>query len=376
MQAMRDHQTRTVPADADEPCAIDARELCKSYDGPLVVDRVSFEVGRGEIVTLLGPSGSGKTSTLMLIAGFEDPNSGDIRLHGRSVLGLSPKERNLGVVFQSYALFPHMSVLDNVAFALRMRGVRGEERRRRAAEMLDRVGLTAFSERRPRQLSGGQQQRVALARALVFEPDALLLDEPLGALDKQLREQLQLEIKSIQQRMGVSIVLVTHDQSEAMMLSDRIAVMHDGCIQQVGSPEQVYSEPKTSFVASFLGETNLLPCAVADVQGGSATIVLADGSRRAALAPESTRPDDRHAISVRPERVRLCAEDEECGSSVAGVLTSRTFLGSSHRFVAQALGREIVATVPDGGSVRAVASGDRVRLAWEACDAKVLVLCD
>jgi putative spermidine/putrescine transport system ATP-binding protein len=356
--------------------AIEARGLCKSYDGPLVVNDVSFGVANGEIVTLLGPSGSGKTSTIMMLAGFEQPTQGDILLHGRSVVGVSAKDRRLGVVFQSYALFPHMSVLDNVAFPLRMRGVGRDERRRRAQEMLERVGLAPFAERKPRQLSGGQQQRVALARALVFEPAALLLDEPLGALDKRLRDQLQLEIKAIQERMGVAVVLVTHDQSEAMMLSDRIAVMHEGRIQQVGTPQEVYGHPATSFIASFLGETNLLPCSVERIDGGVATVLLADGSRGPARAGRRTTPSQKDGISVRPERVRILGPDDGCDCPVPGVLKAHTFLGSTHRFVVDALGHEVVATVADGERLPPVELGSPLRLGWDRDDAQLLVLDD
>ena len=229
----------------------------KAYDsGSYVVQDVSFTLEPGEFITLLGPSGSGKTTTLLMVAGFETPTRGRILVDGRDVAWLSPARRNFGVVFQGYALFPHLSVLENVEFALRMRRVSRHQSHLRAMEMLEKVGLTEFAKRRPRELSGGQQQRVALARALVFEPDALLLDEPLGALDKGLRETLQLEIKEIQRRIGISILLVTHDQDEAMMMSDYIAVMRNGRIVQLGSPADLYQHPRTPFVAGFLGETN------------------------------------------------------------------------------------------------------------------------
>jgi putative spermidine/putrescine transport system ATP-binding protein len=213
--------------------------------GPYVLEDINFSIERGEFLTLLGPSGSGKTTTLMIVAGFEVPTHGQVRVDGRDVARLAPERRNFGVVFQGYALFPHMSALENVEFALKMRRIPRRDCYRLSMEMLEKVGLSEFAMRRPRELSGGQQQRVALARALVFQPDALLLDEPLGALDKRLRESLQIEIKEIQQRIGISVLFVTHDQSEAMMMSDRIAVMRNGRIVQIGSPTDVYQHPQT-----------------------------------------------------------------------------------------------------------------------------------
>jgi ABC-type Fe3+/spermidine/putrescine transport system ATPase subunit len=228
--------------------------LTRYYGETAAVREVSLAVGAGEFVTLLGPSGSGKTTTLMIVAGFVEPSAGDVRIGGRSVLGLPPHRRNLGVVFQSYALFPHMPVFDNVAFPLRMRRVDRTETRRRVAAALDMVQLGALAERRIHQLSGGQQQRVALARALVFEPPVLLMDEPLGALDRKLREQMQLEIKRLQRALGLTAIYVTHDQEEALLLSDRVAIMHEGAIHQVGAPAEVYERPATAFVADFVGE--------------------------------------------------------------------------------------------------------------------------
>ena len=248
-----------MASDRATTAVVEVDRLCKRYDGPLVVEDVSFTLQPGEFLTLLGPSGSGKTSTMMMVAGFERPTAGDIRVGGRSVVGIPPQRRSLGIVFQSYALFPHMSVLDNVAFALRMRRIDRAERNRQAMDMLERVGLSEFAQRRPRQLSGGQQQRVALARALVFDPEALLLDEPLGALDKALREQLQREIKSIQQRMGVAALFVTHDQSEAMMMSDRIAVMRDGRIEQIDTPTRLTPSRLRLSLHRFLVRRTSLP---------------------------------------------------------------------------------------------------------------------
>lgn len=360
---------------ANAASAIGAHRLCKRYDGPLAVDNVSFDVAQGEFLTLLGPSGSGKTSTLMLIAGFEQPTSGDITLHDRNVVNLPPRARDLGVVFQHYSLFPHMSVLDNVAFPLRMRKVKHGERRRQAMEMLERVGLSEFSGRRPRQLSGGQQQRVALARALVFNPAALLLDEPLGALDKRLRDQLQIEIKAIQRKLGVSVLFVTHDQAEAMMMSDRIAVMNHGCIEQIGSPEVLYNHPNTSFIATFLGETNLIPCTVESVQSDRATVIFPDGSRCGARA-RGARPSakTKYGLSLRPERLKPVASSTDTDGYIEGLVTSRTFLGATHRLVVEGFGQELVATVADSAYALHEQPGDMLQLGWGACDAQLITL--
>lgn len=353
--------------------AIAIQALCKSYDGPMVVDHVEFKVEQGEFVTLLGPSGSGKTSTLMMIAGFEQPTSGDILLHGRSIVDVPARYRDLGIVFQSYALFPHMSVLENVAFPLRMRKVSKIERRRRAAEMLERVDLGAYKDRLPRQLSGGQQQRVALARALVFDPKALLLDEPLGALDKRLRDQLQLEIKAIQKKVGVSIVFVTHDQNEAMMMSDKIVVMNRGRVEQIGSPNEVYNHPETSFVATFLGETNLIPCSVELRSGSQAIISTPLCSHRCGATISTNLPESAsYGISIRPERLRLIDDSSEADGYIDGQVLSRVFLGASHRVVVATSGQNVVLTIPDTARIPRLEPGDRIQCGWSVCDAQLL----
>jgi putative spermidine/putrescine transport system ATP-binding protein len=326
---------------------LDLIGVWKRYEsGPEVVKDVSFTLEPGEFLTLLGPSGSGKTTTLMMVAGFELPSAGTIRVDDRDVSTLSPDRRNFGVVFQGYALFPHMTVQENVEFAMRMRDRPRNECVRRAREMLDKVGLADFAERKPRALSGGQQQRVALARALVFEPDALLLDEPLGALDRRLREAMQIEIKELQKRIGISILFVTHDQDEAMMMSDRIAVMNKGRIVQIGSPAEVYQHPHSAFVASFLGETNLIP---ADRLGrGDAT------------------------VSIRPERIRFLQPDETADCSLDGTVIDATFLGRQMRFIVGALDQRIVVSTADPAVYARVAPGDAVRLGWNTDDAQRL----
>ena len=232
--------------------------MTKRYDEVVAVDSIDLEVRRGEFFTMLGPSGSGKTTTLRMIAGFEEPNSGRVELAGKNVTGQPPYDRSVNTVFQDYALFPHMTVGDNVAYGLRVKGVGKEERRKRASEALATVRLGGYEGRKPNQLSGGQQQRVALARAIVNEPRVLLLDEPLGALDLKLREQMQVELKGIQGAVGITFIYVTHDQDEALTMSDRIAVFHDGRIEQIGTPTEIYERPDNAFVAGFVGVSNLL----------------------------------------------------------------------------------------------------------------------
>jgi putative spermidine/putrescine transport system ATP-binding protein len=232
--------------------------VIKTYDDVVAVAGINLEIARGEFFTLLGPSGSGKTTTLRMIAGFEEPDSGKVELADKDVTGLAPYDRSVNTVFQDYALFPHMTVGENVAYGLRVKGVHKEDRRRRASEALATVQLAGYEGRKPNQLSGGQQQRVALARAIVNEPRVLLLDEPLGALDLKLREQMQLELKAIQQKVGITFIYVTHDQDEALTMSDRIAVFHDGRIEQVGEPTEIYERPDNAFVAGFVGVSNLL----------------------------------------------------------------------------------------------------------------------
>ena len=280
-------------------------QVSKSFGPVQVIKDLSLDIERGEFVSLLGPSGSGKTTLLMLLAGFEQPSAGSIVLDGRRIDHLPPYRREMGVVFQNYALFPHMSVADNVAFPLKMRGVGRAEIEDRVKRALDVVQLAAMRDRRPAQLSGGQQQRVALARALVFEPAVVLMDEPLGALDKQLREQMQLDIRALHKRLELTVVFVTHDQSEALTMSDRIAVFNQGIIEQIGSPRDIYDHPRTRFVAEFIGETNLLEGTVKGHDRDGTTIQL-DSSRQLTVArADALAAGARVLVSVRPERILL-----------------------------------------------------------------------
>jgi putative spermidine/putrescine transport system ATP-binding protein len=278
----------------------------KSYDGEtLVVRALDLSIGKGEFVTLLGPSGSGKTTTLMMLAGFEVPTRGRILLDGSDITRTPPHRRGIGMVFQNYALFPHMTVAENLAFPLEVRRIGKSDVKARVERALDMVQLAAFGARKPSQLSGGQQQRVALARALVFEPRLVLMDEPLGALDKQLREHMQYEIKHLHERLGVTVVYVTHDQGEALTMSDRVAVFNNGRIEQIASARDMYERPETAFVAQFIGENNELSGIVDRLEGGVACVRLACGSLVHARAGSGLGQGGSVIVSVRPERVRL-----------------------------------------------------------------------
>ncbi len=283
----------------------------KSYDGAhYVVRGLDLDVARGEFLTLLGPSGSGKTTTLMMLAGFETPTDGTIRLGGECIDSVPPHRRNIGVVFQNYALFPHMTVGENVAFPLKMRRLSKSEVTARVRRALDMVRMANFETRRPNQLSGGQQQRIALARALVFEPQLVLMDEPLGALDKQLREHMQIEIKHLHARLGVNVVYVTHDQSEALTMSDRVGVFNDGTLQQVAPPSTLYEAPANPFVATFIGENNAIAGEVVELSRGFCRIRTADGSLILARAGDGLKEGARTTLVLRPERIMLSPSGE------------------------------------------------------------------
>ena len=287
----------------------------KSYDGTtLVVKDLNLTVPKGEFLTMLGPSGSGKTTCLMMLAGFETATRGEIRLQGRNINTVPPHKRGIGMVFQNYALFPHMSVAENLAFPLEVRRIGKAERDRKVGRALDMVQMRDFGGRRPAQLSGGQQQRIALARALVFEPELVLMDEPLGALDKQLREQMQFEITRIAHDLGITVVYVTHDQTEALTMSDRVAVFNDGRIQQLATPSDLYEHPANSFVAQFIGENNRLMGTVTRIEGDACVVRLDSGDHIEAKPVNVTRVGDRTQISIRPERVETNKERLRAGS--------------------------------------------------------------
>jgi len=279
----------------------------KTYDGLTpVIEALNLDIAKGEFLTLLGPSGSGKTTTLLMLAGFEAATSGEIFLHGQSINGLPPHKRGIGMVFQNYALFPHLTVNENLAFPLQVRKIAKPEIEERIKRALDMVELPSFGSRKPGQLSGGQQQRVAVARALVFNPSLVLMDEPLGALDKQLREQMQYEIRHLHEQLGITVVYVTHDQGEALTMSDRIAVFNRGSIQQLSTPDDLYERPQNSFVAQFIGENNKLQGTVLEVaHDGTCAVKLKTGDIVIAAAVKVVQKGDQTLLSVRPERVRI-----------------------------------------------------------------------
>src|SRR5499427_7710271 len=288
-------------------------DVQKSYDGEtLVVKDLNLSIRAGEFLTLLGPSGSGKTTTLMMLAGFEAPTAGEILLDGRAIGRLPPHRRDIGMVFQHYALFPHMTVADNVGFPLSVRRLPAADIAARVERALDMVQLRALASRRPSQLSGGQQQRVAVARALVFEPKLILMDEPLGALDKQLREQMQLEIRRLHRELGVTMVYVTHDQGEALTMSDRIAVFRQGRIEQIGAPEAIYDEPANAFVARFIGENNRVVGTVVEIDGTRCAVRARGGAMLTGTCADRLAPGDEALVSVRPEQIALGEALAEC----------------------------------------------------------------
>ena len=333
--------------------------------GPVIaVEDVDLRVNEGELVTILGPSGSGKTTLLTMIAGLADPTSGRIRIGGRDVTFLPPARRNVGLVFQSYALFPHMTVEGNIAFPLSVRGLGRDAIRTKVEEALRLVRLEGYQARRPAQLSGGQQQRVALARAFVFEPEILLLDEPLGALDRKLREQVQVELRHLQRSLGITTVLVTHDQEEALSLSDRIMVLDEGRVQQIGTPEEVYGRPANRFVADFLGTANIFE-GTPERAGDGWSIRLDGGERVTAAPPDGGAVNGRAAVVVRPERIRL--GDGAGGGGLEAEVEDAIYLGSLVRYQLKGPGdRPIVATSTDAG--RRHPPGTRVRLTWRPDD--------
>jgi len=346
--------------------------VTKDFGETVAVDDLSLDVAEGEFFSLLGPSGCGKTTTLRMIGGFEEPTRGTIYLGGRDVTDLPPYKRDVNTVFQSYALFPHLNVFENVAFGLRRRKVHGHEVTQRVQDALRLVDLQGFERRRPSQMSGGQQQRVALARALVNSPKVLLLDEPLGALDLKLRKQMQLELKRIQSEVGITFIYVTHDQEEAMTMSDRLAVMRLGRIEQIGPPEEVYEHPQTEFVASFLGASNLLDGELKERRNGVAAVLLTGGD--IVHLPVEQAPFEVGTavkVGVRPEKITIEREDggEEPGSgwnSVAGLLRMSTYIGVSHQYKVEGpLRHELTVWVQNLGAKPAPHPGDRVRLSWQ-----------
>jgi spermidine/putrescine transport system ATP-binding protein len=344
---------------------LELRRITKRFGAFAAVDDLSLEIASGEFLTLLGASGSGKTTTLRMIAGFEQPTSGEILMVGSPIVGLPPFKRDINTVFQHYALFPHMSVRENVGYGLRMRRVPRQEREQRVSDALAMVKLDQLGARSPRQLSGGQQQRVALARALINRPRLLLLDEPLGALDLKLRKEMQLELKHLQTRLGITFVYVTHDQEEALTMSDRIVLMRQGRIEQVGTPRDLYDRPGTRYVADFIGETNLLSGTV--VEAGPRPVVLKVGENLVRGWGDTPLPVGRTAwLSVRPEAIRIRQGSGAATepTELAGTIEDAVYGGSVLRVhVALTEGQVVVAHAPEGFAANA---GDRVGISWAA----------
>jgi spermidine/putrescine transport system ATP-binding protein len=363
---------KTAGHGADLP-AIELVGVVKEFQarGEVVVAvrGLDLVIREGEFFSLLGPSGCGKTTTMRMIAGFEEPTRGGIRLHGADVTGIPPNKRDVNMVFQSYALFPHMTVFENVAFGLRRKKAAKEEITRRVGEMLEIVDLGGRGERRPRELSGGQQQRVALARALVNRPRALLLDEPLGALDLKLRQAMQVELKRIQREVGITFVYVTHDQGEALTMSDRIAVMNDGAIEHLGTPREIYEHPKTRFVAGFIGTSNLLSGTVSHVESGQAVIEVSPEERIIAPVHDpSPAPGSPLELTVRPEKIQLSTtRPADRGCALRGEVTEVVYLGTSTNFsVSTTTGADIVVFQQNSAAAGEAADrGDHVWLSWQ-----------
>ncbi len=346
------------------PAFLSLRGLSKSYGSTRAVAGVDLDIAAGELLTLLGPSGSGKTTILMAIAGFVEPDEGEISVAGRSLRGVPPYRRNVGVVFQQYALFPHLTVAQNVAYPLAVRRVAKAEQRRAVAEAIELVRLGGLADRYPRQLSGGQQQRVALARALVFRPPVLLMDEPLGALDRKLRAEMQLEIRGIQRKLGITTVYVTHDQEEALTLSDRIAVVQDGRIAQLGTPREVYERPKSAFVAQFLGDSNLLPGRVAGTEDGRLVVRVGELIVRTS-AGEGFLKDDEVWVLLRPEVVRLDPPDAtQCHPAV---VEQALYLGAAVRLTVRVGGHRLLVTSGPHAVRDGVSPGQSVTVGWDDC---------
>ncbi|MFS0674151.1 ABC transporter ATP-binding protein [Ornithinibacillus sp. 179-J 7C1 HS] len=329
---------------------VQLENVTKEFDNTNVVDDLNLDIKAGEFLTLLGPSGCGKTTTLRMIAGFEKPTSGKILLNGKQVDEMEPYKREVNTVFQSYSLFPHMSVFDNVAFGLKMKKVGKEEIKERVTKALKLVQLEEYGNRKPKQLSGGQQQRIAIARAIVNNPKVLLLDEPLGALDLKLRKQMQLELKHLQQTLNITFIYVTHDQEEALTMSDRIVVMNKGKIEQIGLPYEIYERPQTRFVADFIGQTNIMEGTVSDLNGEMATMAYADQSIEIPNTA-NVHKDEEISISVRPENLKLSSTPIEGSNNLKGTFKEKIYIGSVTK---------IVVSMPNGEELTVNESHDKI----------------
>lgn len=355
----------------NENALLRLENLEKSFDGNPVLNGISLSVESGEFVTLLGPSGCGKTTTLRIIAGLLEPDGGRVYLEGKDITNLEPEKRDLNTVFQNYALFPHMNVEKNISYGLRIKGMKRPEWQKRVGEMLSLVQLQGYEKRMPAQMSGGQRQRVAIARAVVLNPKLLLLDEPLGALDLKLRRQMQQELKDIQRRLGIAFIYITHDQEEALNMSDRIAIMNAGCFEQVGTPEEIYERPRTRFVADFVGQTNLLEMTVIDKDESGLTLEYAGRRVPARKADFEVNIGEKVSLSLRTERISFSRNaDKTC--LLPGTLRAKHYAGGSMRAViALEDGREMTVLCQSGDRAEGEI-GERVYLSWNRDEAPVV----
>ncbi|WP_137702805.1 ABC transporter ATP-binding protein [Marimonas lutisalis] len=347
----------------------------KSYDGEtLVVKDLNLTLPKGEFLTMLGPSGSGKTTCLMMLAGFETATHGDIRLNGNSINNIPPHKRGIGMVFQNYALFPHMTIEENLSFPLEVRGIGKSDREAKVMRALNMVEMGSFGKRRPAQLSGGQQQRVALARALVFEPELVLMDEPLGALDKQLREKMQFEITNLAHELGITVVYVTHDQTEALTMSDRVAVFDDGIIQQLDTPDKLYEEPQNSFVAQFIGENNTLEGTIKEIKNGLALVQLDDGELIDCNPINVSKPGERTRVSIRPERVETNpARLTEGAHTLKAEVLEFIYMGDIFRTRLRVAGNdEFIVKTRNAPDQKRMTPGEHIEIGWLPRDCRAL----
>ncbi|MBU3000061.1 ABC transporter ATP-binding protein [Roseovarius nubinhibens] len=354
---------------------VEFERVQKSYDGEnLVVKDLNLSMPKGEFLTMLGPSGSGKTTCLMMLAGFETATHGDIRLGGTSINNIPPHKRGIGMVFQNYALFPHMTIAENLSFPLEVRHIGKSEREEKVQHALDMVEMGAFGGRRPAQLSGGQQQRIALARALVFEPELVLMDEPLGALDKQLREKMQFEITDLAHRLGITTVYVTHDQTEALTMSDRVAVFDDGRIQQLAPPDLLYEEPENSFVAQFIGENNTMLGVVKEIRGEEALVQLDGGELIDCKPVNVTAVGDRTRVSIRPERVEYNPERLKPGAhTLKAEVLEFIYMGDIFRTRLRVAGNdEFIIKTRNAPDQRRLSPGEQIEIGWLPQDCRAL----
>ena len=349
-------------------------KIDKSYDGEvLVVKNLNLDIAKGEFVTMLGPSGSGKTTTLMMLAGFETPTNGEIFLDGMPISKIPPYEREIGMVFQNYALFPHMTVYENLAFPLRVRKIPKDEADKKIDKALSMVSLQGFAARMPGQLSGGQQQRVAVARSLVFDPQLVLMDEPLGALDKNLRESMQYEIKHIHESIGVTVVYVTHDQSEALTMSNRIAVFNDGKIQQISTPDVLYEKPDNSFVAQFIGENNQIKGKVKSVNGKNCIVVTDNGDEIVSLKVNVNAVGETSMLSLRPERVWVNIDNKDYENNFDAKVEELIYLGDHVRTRVKVCGNnQFIVKIPNSSDHSDLKEGATVKLSWKSADTRAL----